>query len=270
MTETLLPESEPKYSKNRQIKESGRWRWTCTASAALGAIGGSQANGETVEINLQNQIYSVQNGVESTAPLNLDITGDTIPDFSTLEGVPLTQTRVVSSQNPNMFYNKFGAALQMDTRPLSVSAYARADFTTVKTFPAQNETNTVTNQTAVLLFKRVGSMAEGAALPGELTGFLPIVFSDAGINSNQDTFGYLQIRVLSTSSRDHFIELQKVIFDNANTEYPVVENKDYPDFVRGTTPSTGPNPPATSDPNSTSPTPPATSDPTIEATRACT
>ncbi|MEM9017629.1 MAG: hypothetical protein AAGC68_11500 [Verrucomicrobiota bacterium] len=194
------------------------------ASAATGAVAGN-ASAEIVEINFQNQIYSVQNGVESTTPLNLDVTGDNNDDFSVFEGVPLTDNNVISTQNPSLFYNKRGAGLQIDTRALSVQMYVNLFYTTQNSNPGGN------------FFRgQVGSQGDDDPLPFALTGFAAILFSDAGINSGQSTFGYLQIRVSSTSTIDHAIEIQKLIFDNTSRTLSVPDILDYPDFVRGAVP----------------------------------
>ncbi len=180
--------------------------WAIGGSALVGAAGAIPSQSATVETDLSGNGVSMTNGTFATS-LNLDLTGDGIDDFSSSslfsaainepggQGVSLQ----IGGSEARAFHGKKVYSWSYSTTSGKLEKY-QSTFTGFSL--------------------KVGYSSFVSYEPQELTGFIPVKFTDAAINGGAESNGWVQVRVASTGVDDHAIELVKLIYDDASTEAP--------------------------------------------------
>lgn len=193
--------------------------WALGGSALVGAAGAVSSSAATVEVDLTGNGISMNNGTFAST-LNLDLTGDGNDDFASASffGAAIGQpdgkgiSLQIGSQEARAFHGK--------------KVYSWSYSTTSGRFEKYQSTFTGFSL-------KVGYSSFVSYDPQELTGFVPVKFTDAGINSGAESNGWVEVRVASTGTDDHSIELVKLIYDDESTEAPDIYGDGGVVFVDG-------------------------------------
>lgn len=196
--------SSPSFASGNRLPSLRHW--ALGGSALVGVAGGASSQAATVEVDLAGNGVSMANGLFASS-LNLDLTGDGIDDFSSAslfganladpdgQGVSLR----IGSYEARAFHGK--------------KVYSWTYTTTSGKFERYKSTFTGFSL-------KVGYSSFVSYDPQELTGFIPVKFTDAGVNGGAESQGWVEVRVASTGIDDHAIELVKLIYDDASTGAP--------------------------------------------------
>ncbi len=179
-------------------------RWALGGSAVLGA--GAAAHGATVEIDLTGNGISMIDGVFGSS-LDLDLTGDGNDDF--------TNASFVGAAIDNA--DGKGISLQAGENEAK-AFYGKRSYSWSYSTTFGKIENYKSTFTGFSL--KVGYSSFVSYEPQELTGYIPVKFTDAGINGGSESNGWIQVRVASTGTDDHSIDLVKLIYDDESTEAP--------------------------------------------------
>lgn len=182
--------------------------WALGGSALVGAVGAIPSQSATVETDLSGNGVSMSNGTFASS-LTLDLTGDGTNDFASasLFGAAINQpdgqgiSLQVGGLEARVFHGKRVFSWSYSTTSGDIQPY-RSTFTGFAL--------------------KVGNSSFLSSEPRDLTGFIPVKFTDASINGGIESNGWLQVRVASTGEDDHTIDLVKLIYDDASTEAPLL------------------------------------------------
>lgn len=170
------------------------------------------AQAEIVQIDL-GHVYSTL-----TAPNNLirDLTGDGSDDLAmwNLQTISNTGFRGVSTN-----FSVKGLRL-VGSYYGSQAAFAKWTFTSTTSSGS-------TSRYYRALVRNKDIIAGGGAQgpnPFDREGLIQIRFTDSRINGGAETNGYLHVRAQNFSTTEHEIELIRLIFDDASTDYPITAN----------------------------------------------
>jgi hypothetical protein len=201
-----IPAASPLSLPGSPLSRRSLRHWAMGGSALVGAAGAIPAHSATVETDLSGNGVSMTNGTFASS-LNLDLTGDGTDDFasSSFFGTTIDQPdgKGISLQIGGLEARAFHGK----------KVYSWSYSTTNGKFEKYNSTFTGFSL-------KVGYSSFVSYEPQQLTGFIPVKFTDAAINGGAESNGWVQVRVGSTGVDDHSIDLVKLIYDDASTEAP--------------------------------------------------
>ena len=186
------------------------------------------ASAAPVQISQSGNLYSPTVGVDNTAPdLKADLTGDMQADLPGLWFGTWSTSAV------------YGAQIRVNGSLGSVIGQASFDDGSFRAFAGTGS--------------NLGYASVYGTPNSDVRGFFEISFMDANINGGNATQGFVEIKVSNTSQKQHTIELIRLVFDDANTNYSgsLTPGGNLPEFGDVTPPPTGGGTPTASDSNQT-------------------
>ncbi len=199
-----------------------RWKWMLGAAAAGSTTMGGSVLAEVVQITLGTSVT----GPDNASLFQLDLTGDGMNDLRTETAVSSNDPRVyfryefmnqsyynsVGSLGPR-WHGKYGVFAELSTFILG-GAYAviRRQSTMATSITYQKYSAYVNGANS--------SNATGPVPSGTVSALIPFTFSDARINGNTPTQGFLDVTSFNVNRTTHVVQIVRLVFDDESTSPP--------------------------------------------------
>ena len=199
-----------------------RWKWMVGAAAAGSAAVGSSALAEVVQITLTNKLTGPANGTL----FSLDLTGDGMDDLRT-QSAPASDPRVYLRYEfmSSSYYRTVGSLGNRWHGRYAVGAFLDSSFVG-GAYAVIRRLSTlatsITYQTYRAYVKTVNSSNSTGPIPsGTVKALVPFTFSDARINGNAPTQGFLDFTSYNVNRTTHVLEMVRLVFDDESTSPPM-------------------------------------------------
>lgn len=207
------PDSSDLTSKiDTLLQRKSSLQWLTGSAVAVGAAAiPSNLHAGTKQITQANSFANLQ-GTVLTNSINPDFTGDGDDDLTHLRVHTLVDTATTGSTYERirrLVVDNIWYVGKSSTRGIYI-ATAQAKRTTFSTLATAEE----------FLVKVSPAQTDSGSTPRDLSGFVPVTFSDPQINDGKVTHGLLEVRVYNTNFDSNTIEFVRLVFDDASVNTP--------------------------------------------------